>query len=120
MLFLLFMLLAGCSSLEYDKETLYLHSSVSLEKINVTMSQRERDSQLFVQVRGIPSSNQAVYYKIDWYDATGMKIPTALSQWKRVNLIEDIDFSWKMPAPTKGAVNYKVYITTDIGNGIIH
>ncbi len=119
LMFLSLIFLVGCSSLIYDNEKLFIHSDVDLNSINVILNQRKYDSQMFVQISGVPLSNQSVYYKIDWFDINGIKITTVLSQWKRANLIKNVDFTWKLPAPTKSAVSYKIYITKNIGNGII-
>ena len=119
LLFLSLIFLVGCSSLIYDNEKLFIHSDVDLNSINVILNQRKYDSQVFVQISGVPLSNQSVYYKIDWFDINGIKITTVLSQWKCANLIKNVDFTWKLPAPTKSAVSYKIYITKNIGNGII-
>lgn len=80
---------------------------------------RERDGQMLVQVSGSGRKNQSVYYKIEWFDVNGINISTKLAQWKKVNLRRNAEFFWNVAAPSKRAVTYKVYITDDIGNGII-
>lgn len=105
--------------LEYDHSKFSITPSVKLLNINTNNTVRERDGQLFAQVSGVSSKNQAVYYKIEWFDANGMKISTKLAQWKKVNLRENEDFIWNTAAPSKRAIDYRVYITNNIGNGII-
>lgn len=113
------MLLLSCTTLEYDREKFSINPDVKLLNINTQNTVRERDGQVLVQVAGVSKKNQSVYYKIEWFDANGMKISTTLSQWKKVNLRENAEFFWNAAAPSKRAATYRVYITDDIGNGII-
>lgn len=109
----------SCASLEYDHAKFSIDSDVYLLNINTNNAVRERDGQMLVQVSGTSARNQSVYYKIEWFDANGMKVSTSLAQWKKVNLRENAEFFWNAAAPSRRAVNYRVYITDDIGNGII-
>lgn len=116
--FLLF--LASCAShMMYDQTIFSISSDVKLVAINTSSTVRERDGQMLAQVMGISKTNQSVYYKFVWFDANGMKISTSLSQWKKVNLREDAEFFWNAVAPSKRAASYRVYVTDDIGDGII-
>lgn len=115
----LLFLYACATPLEYDHTKFSINHDVKLLNISTNSSIRERDGQLFVQISGISKNNQAVFYKIEWFDANGMKISTTLSQWKKVNLRENAEFFWNAVAPTKRATSYKVYVTDNIGNGII-
>ena len=117
--FALLFLWACAAPLEYDHEKFSINPDVKLLNINTHNTIRERDGQILAQVAGTSSKNQSVYYKIEWFDASGMKISTSLAQWKKVNLRENAEFFWNAAAPTKRAVTYRVYITDDIGNGII-
>lgn len=111
--------LAGCAGLEYDKSVFSITSDVKLTQISDASSVREHDGQIIVQVRGYSPKRQFVYYKAEWFDGHGMKISTSLTQWKRVQLPEEMDFTWTLVAPTPRAVAYRIYITKNIGNGII-
>lgn len=115
------LLLCSCTTtpLEYDNTKFSINPDVKLLNINTNSTTRERDGQLLAQVSGVSRKNQAVYYKFEWFDANDMKISTSLSQWKKVNLIKDTDFFWNAVAPTKRAITYRVYITNNIGNGLI-
>ena len=115
----LLFLWACATPLEYDHEKFSINPDVKLLNVNTHSSIRERDGQVLAQVAGTSSKNQSVYYKIEWFDANGMKISTSLAQWKKVNLRENAEFFWNAAAPTKRAATYRVYITDDIGNGII-
>ncbi len=113
--------LAGCATpLEYDRSTFSINSDVELAYINAISTVRERDGQVFVQVTGMSPSTQMIYYKTEWFDKNGMKISTDLSKWKTVKLIENMEFTWKITSPSKRAVTYKIHITDDLGDGIIH
>lgn len=113
--------LAGCASqLEYDRSVFSIKPDVELNYIDAISSVREKDGQVFVQVSGQAPSTQTVYYKTEWFDANGMKITSNLSKWKNTKLIENMDFTWKMIAPSKRATSYKVYIVDELGDGIIH
>ena len=116
---MLILLWACAAPLEYDHSKFSINQDVKLLNVNTNSSVRERDGQMMAQVSGTSSKNQSVYYKIEWFDANGMKISTSLSQWKKVNLRENAEFFWNSAAPSKRAVTYRVYITDDIGNGII-
>lgn len=117
----LFLLLtsACASKLEYDYTKLSINPDVKLISIDTNSVRRGRDGQLLAQVSGISKKNQLVYYKFVWFDDSGMKISTSLSQWNRANLREGADFYWKAVAPSKRAVTYKVNVTDDIGNGLV-
>lgn len=113
--------LAGCATpLEYDRSVFVINSDVELTYIDSTSTIRERDGQVFVQVTGMSPDTQMVYYKTEWFDKNGMKISTDLSKWKTAKLLENMEFTWKMTSPSKRAVSYKVHITDDLGDGIIH
>lgn len=120
-IFAAFLFLCSCATttLEYDHDKFSINPSVKLLNINTNNAIRERDGQLLAQVSGTSSKNQAVYYKVEWFDANGMKVSTKLAQWKKVNLRKDAEFIWNVAAPSKRAVNYRVYVTDNIGNGII-
>lgn len=109
----------ACASFEYDHAKFSIASDVYLLNINTSNVVRERDGQMLVQVAGTSARNQSVYYKIEWFDANGMRISTSLAQWKKVNLRENAEFFWNATAPSRRAATYRVYITDDIGNGII-
>ncbi len=119
-LFSVFLFLGACATpLEYDHEKISVDSGVNLSAVNTQSRIRERDGQILAQISGTAASNQSVYYKFEWFDSNGMKISTGLSRWKKVNLRKNVEFFWNAAAPSKRAVAYKVYITDDIGNGII-
>ena len=105
--------------LEYDHAIFSINPDVKLLNINTNSTVRERDGQMLSQVSGTGKKNQSVYYKIEWFDANGMRISTKLAQWKKVNLRKNAEFLWSAAAPSKRAVSYRVYITDDIGNGLI-
>lgn len=120
LLIMLSVFLLGCaSSIEYDREIFSITSDVKLESISSVSNVRERDGQVLVQVQGVSSKNQSVYYKVEWFDYNFINISSGLSRWKRANLRENMDFLWKMVAPSKRAVSYKIYITQDIGDGLL-
>ncbi|MBP3545881.1 MAG: DUF1425 domain-containing protein [Alphaproteobacteria bacterium] len=120
LLIMLSVFLLGCASpIEYDREIFSITSDVKLESINSVSNVRERDGQVLVQVQGVSSKNQSVYYKVEWFDYNFINISSDLSRWKRANLRENSDFLWKMVAPSKRAVSYKIYITREIGDGLL-
>ena len=114
--------LFGCSGthLEYDHSVFSISPDVKLTFIDAVSNIRDRDSQMTVQVRGEAPKTQTVYYKTEWFDQNGMKISTTLTSWKNTKLIENLEFTWHMTAPTKRAAAYKVYIVKELGDGIIH
>lgn len=115
------LLIWSCAAapLEYDQAKFSITPDVKLLSINSNSVVRERDGQMSVQVSGLSKTNQSIYYKVEWFDVNGMKISTSLAQWKKVNLRKNSEFLWNFTAPSKRAVTYRVYITDDIGNGII-
>lgn len=113
--------LAGCASpLEYDRSVFSISPDVKLSYIDAVSNVRDRDGQMTVQVRGEAPKTQQVYYKTEWFDPNGMKISTTLTSWKNAKLIENLEFTWNMTAPTKRATTYKVYVVKELGDGIIH
>ena len=119
-IFSAFLFLWSCATpLEYDRSKISIDPDVKLLSINTNSAVRERDAQMLAQVSGISDKNQSVYYKFEWFDGNGIKISTSLSQWKKANLRENAEFFWNAVSPSRRAVTYRVYITDDIGNGII-
>lgn len=108
----------SCASFKYDVDKFSIGEDVELTSINATSSVRERDGQMFVQIRGVSADDQTIYYRVDWFDHNDMKLSTLLSGWKKVNLRENAEFIWKVTSPSKRAVSYRVYITDDLGNGL--
>ena len=119
LLFFVWLLLSACASLKYDNAKFWVDSDVKLSSISAYDTIRERDGQMLLQISGVSRKNQSVYYKVEWFDGSGVKISTSLSQWKRVNLHENVEFFWNAMAPSRRATNYKVYVTDNIGNGLI-
>ena len=113
------LLLAGCAGFEYDRTVFSITDDVRLTQISDSSIVRETDGQITVQVRGFSPKRQFVYYKAEWFDGHGIKINTSLTQWKRVQLPEEMDFTWTLAAPTPKAVAYRIYITKNIGKGMI-
>jgi len=120
LIFSALLFLWSCATpLEYDHSAFSINPDVKLLSINTNSTIRERDGQMLAQISGSSKKNQSVYYKVEWFDLNGMKISTSLAQWKKVNLRENAEFFWNAAAPSKRAVTYRVYITDDIGKGII-
>ena len=118
-MFALLLLCACTTPLQYDRSKFLIASDVGFLSINTNNTIRERDGQLLAQISGISTKDQSIYYKVVWFDVNGMKISTSLTQWKKVNLRENAEFFWTVVAPSKRAMTYKVYITDNIGNGLI-
>ena len=67
------LLLFACAApLEYDRAKFSINPDVKFSAINSNSNIRERDGQVVAQVMGISAKNQAVYYKVEWFDANGM------------------------------------------------
>lgn len=115
----LILFLSACATLEYDHTKFFIHPDVKLLSIQTNSMIRERDGQMIVQVIGVSRKNQSVYYKVEWFDKNNMKISTTLTQWKKVNLRENSEFTWNAVSPSRRAISYRVQIAEDIGNGII-
>ena len=112
--------LAGCATpLEYDHSVFSISPDVELTYIDAVSNVRDRDNQMIVQVRGEAPETQVVYYKTEWFDKNGMKIATTLNSWKNVKLIENLEFTWEMTAPTPRAARYKIYVVDELDDGII-
>lgn len=119
-IFAFVLFLCSCATpMQYDHTKFSVSPDVKLLAIEANSMVRARDGQMSVQVSGMSEKNQSVYYKTEWFDINGMRISTSLSQWKKVNLHKNIEFVWNATAPSKRATSYKVYITDDIGKGII-
>ena len=119
-IFAAWMFICACATpLMYDQAKFSISSDVKLLNITTQSSTRERDGQTQAQVIGVSAKNQTVYYKTEWFDANGFKISTTLNQWKKANLRKDAEFIWNFVAPSPRAVAYRVYISNNIGNGII-
>ncbi len=116
---MIFLLWACATPLEYDRAKFSINPDVRLLNINTNNTVRPRDGQMLVQILGTAADDQSVYYKVEWFDVNGMRISTTLSQWKKVNLRENDEFIWSAAAPSRRAATYRVYVTDDIGDGII-
>lgn len=113
-------ILCSCTTpLEYNRDIFSINPSVKLMNINSTATVRERDGQAIAQIMGTSRTNQTIFYKIEWFDANGIKINSTLSRWKKVNLHKNAEFFWKATSPSRRAVSYRVYLSDTIGDGII-
>ena len=119
-IYLIVAILCSCAApLEYNRDIFSINPSVKLLDINSTATVRERDGQSIVQIMGTGDKNQTIYYKVEWFDANGMRINSTLSRWKKVNLHKNAEFFWKATSPSRRAVSYRVYLSDTIGDGII-
>ena len=115
----LFLALAGCMA-TYDKSLFFIADDVWLNSIVSDSYVRESDGHTLVQVTGTASHTQTVYYKVEWYDANGMKVKSALSKWQQKKLVKGIEFTIEAVSPSPKAVRYKVSMAKDLGNGILN
>ena len=59
------------------------------------------------------SSAREGYYKIEWYDADGMDIPSSLSFWKRIKLEGRGTLTEAATAPSAKAVDFKIKLSVN-------
>lgn len=114
-------LLWGCASSGpgYDAQIFTLGSTVRIQQLQARHIVREKDGHILVNISGTSTSTQVVYYKVDWYDAAGMPVKTILSAWQKASIVKGVPFDWTVVSPSPKAVQFKVLITKNIGDGIL-
>ena len=116
-LFVLSLLLIGCSSKEpkasqhLDIEDSSVNSFLSLQSLNDRLT---NGGMMDVEARfkNESSFNKDMLYKIDWFDKDGFLITNITTKWKRVVVQSKRDFNVRAVSPSDKAVNYKLRITT--------
>lgn len=116
-LFVLSLLLIGCSSKEpkasqhLDIEDSSVNSFLSLQSLNDRFT---NGGMMDVEARfkNESSFNKDMLYKIDWFDKDGFLITNITTKWKRVVVQSKRDFNVRAVSPSDKAVNYKLRITT--------
>lgn len=69
--------------------------------------------QLSIDFTNSRNSGRGGYYKIEWYDASGMDLPSSLSFWKRIKLEGRGTITEAVTAPSAKAVDFKIKLSTN-------
>lgn len=59
------------------------------------------------------SSDREGFYKIEWYDADGMDLPSSLSFWKRIKIEGRGTITEAVTAPSSKAADFKIKLSTN-------
>ena len=116
-LFVLSLLLIGCSSTEpkasphLDIEDSSVNSFLSLQSLNDRFTNGGM-MEVEARFKNESSFNKDLLYKIDWFDKDGFLITNITTKWKRVVVQSKRDFNVRAVSPSDKAVNYKLRITT--------
>ena len=73
-----------------------------------------------MNISGLGTTNQVVYYKVEWYNEMGMPIKSIMSTWKTASIVKNMPFNWDAVSPSPKARSFKVMITKNIGDGILN
>ena len=125
LLVLLFVvLIVGCATTpaqpDYDTKIFFIDPGIKLQQLEARHFTRENDGHILVNVSGIGTKDQTVYYKVDWFNEFGMPIKSILSTWKSAKIVKNMPFNWDVVSPSPKAKSFKVLITKDIGDGILN
>lgn len=116
-LFVLSLLLIGCSSKEpkvsphLDIEDNSVNSFLSLQSLNDRFTNGGM-MEVEARFKNESSFNKDLLYKVDWFDKDGFLITNITTKWKRVVVQSKRDFNVRAVSPSDKAVNYKLRITT--------
>ena len=65
---------------------------------------------LAVEVTNTSTSDQIAFYRLDWFDETGMTVTTSLTQWNEVRLLGRGAKQLKFTAPNAVAKDFKIHL----------
>lgn len=117
----LFIILCGCASTpDYDTKLFFVSPGVDVQQLEARHFVREKDGHTLLNISGLGTGNQVVYYKVDWYNEYNMPIKSIMSTWKSASIVKNMPFSWDAVSPSSKAVSFKVLITKNIGSGILN
>ncbi len=115
--------LFGCATQTqpgYDTTLFFIDPSVKLQQLEARHYTREKDGHILVNISGLGTTNQVVYYKVEWYNEMGMPIKSIMSTWKTASIVKNMPFNWDAVSPSPKARSFKVMITKNIGDGILN
>ncbi len=115
--------LFGCATQtqpNYDTTLFFMDPNIKLQQLEARHYTREKDGHMLVNITGIGTTNQVVYYKVEWYNEMGMPIKTIMSTWKSASIVKNMPFNWDVVSPNPQAKSFKIMITKNIGNGILN
>ena len=111
------LLVAGClTACTSEERVINWDSSVSFDKISYHAVERKSDESILANIHGISSSDQTVYYHVNWYDVNGMPIDTIMSSCSKKQIYAHKPFDWKLVAPTPKAYAFNVFISSRCEN----
>lgn len=121
---LLVVLMGGCATTpaqpDYDTKIFFIDPGIKLQQLEARHFTRENDGHTLVNVSGIGTTDQTVYYKVDWFNEFGMPMKSIMSTWKSAKIVKNMPFNWSAVSPSPKATTFKVLITKDIGDGILN
>ena len=114
--------LLGCvtTNPQYDTSVFFVAPDVKLQQLEARHFVRDTDGHTLINISGLGTANQVVYYKVEWYDAAGMPIKSILSTWKTASIVKNMPFNWAVVSPNAKAKSFKIMITKNIGKGILN
>lgn len=115
-------LLSGCATQtkpDYDTSLFFVGPNIKLQQLEARHFTREKDGHTLVNISGVGTRYDDVYYKVEWYNEMGMPVKSILSTWKSAKIVKNMPFSWDAVSPSPKATSFKVIITKNIGNGIL-
>lgn len=115
--------LFGCATQtqpDYDTTLFFIAPNIKLQQLEARHYTREKDGHILVNISGLGTTNQVVYYKVEWYNEMGMPIKSIMSTWKKASIVKNMPFNWDVVSPTPKAKSFKIMITKNIGNGILN
>lgn len=115
--------LFGCATQpqpDYDTTLFFMDSNIKLQQLEARHYTREKDGHILVNISGTGTTNQVIYYKVEWYNEMGMPIKSIMSTWKIASIVKNMPFNWAEVSPTPKAKSFKIVITKNIGNGMLN
>lgn len=115
--------LFGCATQaqpDYNTTLFFIDPNIKLQQLEARHYTRENDGHILVNISGLGTTNQVVYYKVEWYNEMGMPIKSIMSTWKTASIVKNMPFNWDVVSPSPKAKSFKIMITKNIGNGILN
>ena len=105
-------ILVGCAAQNLTPENIHVENGNYIKYVSSQSSKKTKNDFMKVNINGETYEDTELYYRIVWFDESGMPINTAvLDRPVQSRVRRDIPFNWSAIAPNADANSYQVYIS---------
>jgi len=105
-------LLGACAAQNYTPQNIIVENGNYIKYVSSNSTVRPGDGFMRVNVTGESYEDTELYYRVVWFDDSGMKIDAGvLDRPVQSRVRRNVPFDWTATAPSNAASSYKVYIS---------